>query len=168
FLRYREALGEDIGDIPDGLYPGEYLKPVGKALAEEHGPALLDLPEERWLPAVREPAMAAMLDAIKKDLAVLNIKHDVFFSERSLTTGDDEVAATSEELRATGLVYVGRLEKPKGHDDGEWEDREQTLFKSTLFGDDTDRALLKSDGSYTYFAADMAYHRNKLARGFKH
>jgi arginyl-tRNA synthetase len=177
YLRYREALGEDIGEIPAGLYPGDYVKPVGAALAKEHGHALLNLPEERWLPLVREAAIAAMLAVIKEDLAALNVKHDVFFSERSLTAGvmsetclrhDDEVRTTIEELRRKGLVYEGRLEKPKGHDDGEWEDREQTLFKSTAFGDDVDRALMKSDGSYTYFAADMAYHHNKLARGFKH
>jgi arginyl-tRNA synthetase len=168
YLRYREALGEDIGAIPEGLYPGDYLKPVGAALAGEHGRALLDLPEERWLPLVRETAVAAMLAAIKEDLAALNIQHDVFFSERSLTAGTDEIAATIEELRAKGLVYQGRLEKPKGHDDTEWEDREQTLFRSTGFGDDVDRALLKSDGSYTYFAADIAYHHNKIARGFRH
>ena len=168
YLRYREALGEDIGEIPAGLYPGDYLKPVGAALAKEHGPTLLNFPEERWLPVVREAAIAAMLAVIKEDLAALNVNHDVFFSERSLTAGEDEIAVTIEELRRKGLVYVGRLEKPKGHDDNEWEDREQTLFKSTDFGDDVDRALLKSDGSYTYFAADMAYHHNKLARGFQH
>jgi arginyl-tRNA synthetase len=168
FLRYREALGEDIGEIPAGLYPGDYLKPVGAALAQEHGRSLLSFPEERWLPLVREAAIAAMLAIIKDDLAALNIEHNVFFSERSLTTGDDEIAATIEELRRKGLVFQGRLEKPKGHDDGEWEDREQTLFRSTDFGDDVDRALLKSDGSYTYFAADMAYHHNKVARGFRH
>jgi arginyl-tRNA synthetase len=168
YLRYREALGEDIGEIPAGLYPGDYLKPVGQALVREHGPALLNFPEERWLPPVREAAIAAMLAMIKDDLAALNIRHEVFFSERSLTQGKDEVAETIAELRAKGLVFEGRLEKPKGHDDSEWEDREQTLFKATRFGDDTDRALMKSDGSYTYFAADMAYHHNKLARGFKH
>ncbi len=168
YLRYREALGEDIGEIPAGLYPGEYLRPVGKALADEFGPALLNLTEERWLPLVRERAVAAMLEMIKQDLAALNIKHDVFFSERSLTQGSDEVAQTIDELRRKGLVFQGRLEKPKGHDDGDWEDREQTLFRSTAFGDDVDRALMKSDGSYTYFAADMAYHHNKLARGFRH
>lgn len=168
FLRYREALGEDIGEIPAGLYPGEYVKPVGAALAKEHGHALLNLPEERWLPLVREAAIAAMLAVIKEDLAAVNVRHEVFSSERSLTAGDDEVKITIEELRKKGLVYEGRLEKPKGHDDGEWEDREQTLFKSTAFGDDVDRALMKSDGSYTYFAADMAYHHNKLARGFRH
>jgi arginyl-tRNA synthetase len=168
YLRYREALGEDIGEIPAGLYPGDYLKPVGAALAREHGHSLLNFPEERWLPITREAAIAAMLSVIKEDLAALNVSHDVFFSERSLTTGGDEIAVTIEELRQKGLVYVGRLEKPKGHDDSEWEDREQTLFKSSDFGDDVDRALLKSDGSYTYFAADMAYHHNKLARGFEH
>jgi arginyl-tRNA synthetase len=168
YLRYREALGEAIGEIPAGLYPGDYLKPVGAALAAEHGPSLLNFPEERWLPLVREAAVAAMLAAIKEDLAALDIRHDVFFSERSLTRGKDEVAETIDELRRKGLVFEGRLEKPKGHDDADWEDREQTLFRSTDFGDDVDRALMKSDGSYTYFAADMAYHHNKLARGFRH
>src|SRR5262245_4885705 len=126
YLRYREALGEDIGEIPAGLYPGDYLKPVGAALAKEHGPSLLTSREERWLRSVREAAVAAMLAVIKEDLAALNVRHDVFFSERSLTAGDDEIAITIEELRKKGLVYVGRLEKPKGHDDNEWEDREQT------------------------------------------
>ena len=168
FLRYREALGQVIGEIPAGLYPGDYLKPVGEALAAEHGPALLNYPEERWLPLVRGVTVAAMLATIREDLAALNIRHEVFFSERSLTEGKDEVAETIAELRRKGLVFQGRLEKPKGHDDGDWEDREQTLFKSTAFGDDVDRALMKSDGSYTYFAADMAYHHNKLARGFRH
>jgi len=168
YLRYREALGEDIGEIPAGLYPGDYLKPVGKALADQHGHTLLNLPEERWLPLVQEAAIAAMLAMIKGDLAALDIRHDIFFSERTLTAGKDEVAQTIEELRKKGLVFQGRLDRPKGHDDAEWEDREQTLFRSTAFGDDVDRALMKSDGSYTYFAADMAYHHNKLARGFMH
>jgi arginyl-tRNA synthetase len=167
YLRYREALGEKIGEIPAGLYPGDYVKPVGEALVREHGHALLNFPEERWLPLVRETAIAAMLVQIKEDLAALNIQHEMFFSERSLTAGEDQVRDTIEELRTKGVVFEGRLDKPKGHDDGEWEDREQTLFRSTDFGDDVDRALMKSDGSYTYFAADMAYHRNKLARGFK-
>jgi len=168
FLRYREALGEAIGEIPAGLYPGDYLKPVGQALAAEHGHSLLNFPEERWLPLVREAAIAAMLRMIREDLAALNIRHDVFFAESSLTKGPDEIALTIAELRQKGVVYQGRLERPKGHDDAEWEDREQTLFKSTAFGDDVDRALMKSDGSYTYFAADMAYHHHKLGRGFKH
>ena len=168
YLRYREALGEDIGEIPPGLYPGDYVKPVGAALAQEYGHTLLNLPEDRWLPLVREAAIAAMLAVIKEDLVALNVNHEVFFSERSLTADADEIKGTIEELRRKGLVYQGRLEKPKGHDDNEWEDREQTLFRSTDFGDDVDRALMKSDGSYTYFAADMAYHHNKLARGFRH
>lgn len=169
YLRYREALGETIGGIPEGLYPGDYLKPVGEGLAKAFGRSLLDRPEAEWLPDVRAVAMGDMLAQIQDDLAALNIRHDVFFSERSLTNGNrDEVAVTVDELRTKGLVYEGRLEKPKGHDADEWEDREQTLFKATAFGDDVDRALLKSDGSYTYFASDMAYHHNKLERGFKH
>ncbi|MFM9940947.1 MAG: arginine--tRNA ligase [Hyphomicrobiaceae bacterium] len=167
FLRYREALGEDIGAIPEGLYPGDYLKPVGAALAAKFGKSLLGKPEADWLPDVRAATMDAMLAEIRDDLAALNIRHDVFFSERSLTSGNrDEVAETIKELTGKGIVYQGRLEKPKGHDDGDWEDREQTLFRATDFGDDVDRALLKSDGSYTYFASDMAYHHNKIARGF--
>jgi len=169
YLRYREALGEDIGQIPAGLYPGDYLKPVGQQLAAVHGDALLSVAEGRWLPLVREAAIAAMLAAIKHDLAALNIHHDVFFSERSLTAcGHDEVKAAIDELRAKGMIFEGRLPKPKGHDEADWEDREQTLFRSTAFGDDVDRALQKSDGSYTYFASDLAYHHNKLARGFRH
>jgi arginyl-tRNA synthetase len=169
YLRYREALGEDIGEIPQGLYPGDYLKPVGEGLAKAFGRSLLDKPESEWLPDVRAVAIGDMLAQIQEDLAALNIRQEVFFSERSLTAGNrDEVAVTVAELRAKGLVYEGRLEKPKGHDAEEWEDREQTLFKATEFGDDVDRALLKSDGSYTYFASDMAYHHNKLERGFKH
>ena len=168
FLRYREALGEDIGEIPDGLYPGEYLKPIGETLAKEHGPALINMPEERWLPIVRDAAMAPMLQTIKDDLAALNITHDVFFSERSLTAdGRDQVKAAMAVLREKGLIYEGRLPKPKGHDDEDWEDREQTLFKSTDFGDDEDRALMKSDGNYTYFAGDVAYHFDKLQRGYR-
>ena len=171
FLRYREALGEDIGEIPAGLYPGDYLKPVGAALAKKFGDSLLKQSndERAWLPIVRAEAIAAMLVMIKEDLAALDIRHEVFFSERSLTEeGKDEIAETIAELRAKGLVFEGRLERPKGHDADDWEDREQTLFKSTDFGDDVDRALMKSDGSYTYFAGDMAYHHNKLARGFRH
>ncbi len=169
YLRYREALGEDIGAIPEGLYPGDYLKPVGEGLAKAFGRTLLAKPEAEWLPDVRAVTIGDMLAQIQDDLASLNIRHDVFFSERSLTAGNrDEVAVTVAELRAKGLVYEGRLDKPKGHEADDWEDREQTLFKATEFGDDVDRALLKSDGSYTYFASDMAYHHNKLERGFKH
>lgn len=169
FLRYREALGEDIGAIPEGLYPGEYLKPVGAALAEEFGGKLKDSDEGDWLPLVREKAIAAMLAMIKDDLSALNIRHDVFFSEASLKeNGRDRVSEAIAALEAKGLIYTGQLPKPKGHDEDDWEEREQVLFKSTDFGDDVDRALQKSDGSYTYFAADIAYHYDKLERGFKH
>ena len=166
-LRYREALGEEIGEIPEGLYPGDYLKSVGSALAKQYGDKLATMAETDWLPVVRDQAIAAMLVMIKADLEALNIHHDVFFSEASLTSGkQDQVAAATDALRRKDLIFEGRLERPKGHDDGEWEDREQTLFRSTQFGDDTDRALMKSDGSYTYFAADIAYHFNKIERGF--
>ncbi len=169
FLRYREALGEDIGDIPEGLYPGDYLKPVGAALAEKFGPAWRDRPESDWLADVRAFTIDKMMDMIRDDLAALNIRHDMFFSEASLIKdGRDSVRAAIDTLRAKGLIYEGQLEKPKGHNDREWEDRTQTLFKSTAFGDDEDRALQKSDGSYTYFAGDVAYHYDKLQRGFRH
>jgi arginyl-tRNA synthetase len=168
FLRYREALGENIGEIPEGLYPGDYLKPVGQALAAEHGKALLAMPETEWLPAVRAKAIAMMMEAIKGDLAALNIKHDVFFSERSLVAGsNNRVAETIDFLRAKGDVYEGRLPPPKGAPVDDYEDREQTLFRATAFGDDVDRPLLKSDGSYTYFASDIAYHKDKFDRGFR-
>jgi arginyl-tRNA synthetase len=166
-LRYREALGEDIGTIPEGLYPGAYLKPVGESLARRHGRALRDKPESAWLPVVRAAAIDAMMAAIRDDLAVLGIRHDVFFSERSLSEGEtDHIRETIEELRGRDLVYEGRLPPPKGQPIEDWEDREQTLFRATAFSDDVDRPLLKSDGSYTYFAADIAYHRSKFARGF--
>jgi arginyl-tRNA synthetase len=167
YLRYREALGENV-QIPDGLYPGEYLKPVGEALASSFGAALVDKLESEWLPIVREAAIESMLEMIRDDLAALNIRHDVFFSERSLSQGEtDQIRETIEELRARGLVYEGRLAPPKGQAIEDWEDREQTLFRATAFGDDVDRPLLKSDRSYTYFAADIAYHRSKFERGFR-
>ena len=165
FLRYREALGEDIGEIPAGLYPGDYLKPVGAALAEKYGRSLLEKPEEEWLPLVRDFAVERMMALIREDLAALGIEHEVFFSERTLHESgliDD----TIRELEKRGLVYVGRLPPPKGKPPEDWEDREQLLFRSSDFGDDIDRPLKKSDGSYTYFAADVAYIRNKLERGF--
>jgi arginyl-tRNA synthetase len=166
-LRYREALGQEIGAIPEGLYPGDYLKPVGERLAREHGPSLLDRPEAEWLPLVREMAIGAMMDMIRDDLAALDIHHDVFFSERSLQQGDGgAVARLIDELKARDLVYMGRLPPPKGQKDEDWEDREQLLFRATAFGDEVDRPLLKSDGSYTYFASDIAYHRSKFERGF--
>ncbi len=169
FLRYREALGEAIGAIPEGLYPGDYLKPVGEALKAEHGAALRDLPEAEWLPLVRARAIAMMMDVIRDDLKALAIRHDAFFSERSLTGADggaDAVGAAIEFLRAKNLVYQGRLPPPKGAPAEDWEDREQSLFRSTRFGDDVDRPLVKSDGGYTYFASDIAYHKTKIDRGF--
>jgi arginyl-tRNA synthetase len=167
YLRYREALGEAIGEIPEGLYPGDYLKPVGQALAAEYGDKLLTLSEAAWLPLARSKAIVMMMDEIKGDLAALNIKHDVFFSERSLIDGgNNRVAETVDYLRSKGDVYEGRLPPPKGAPVEDYEDREQTLFRATAYGDDVDRPLSKSDGSYTYFASDIAYHRNKFDRGF--
>jgi arginyl-tRNA synthetase len=168
YLRYREALGEAIGEIPEGLYPGDYLKPVGQALAAAHGNKLLSMAEAEWLPLVRSTAIAMMMEEIKGDLAALNIKHDIFFSERSLIdAGTDQVAATIDFLRAKGDVYEGRLPPPKGAPVEDYEDREQTLFRASAYGDDVDRPLKKSDGGYTYFASDIAYHKTKFDRGFR-
>src|SRR6516165_5769433 len=168
YLRYREALGENIGAIPEGLYPGDYLKPVGVVLAAQYKDALTKEPEAAWLPIVRAKAIEMMMAAVRADLDALNIRHDVFYSERSLIEGNaDCVAETIDWLRAHGYVYEGRLPPPKGAPAEDWEDREQTLFRSTSFGDDIDRPLKKSDGSYTYFASDIAYHRSKLERGFR-
>ena len=166
FLRYQEALGTDIGEIPAGLYPGDYLIPVGQALAAEHGKNLMSMTEEKWLPIVRKKAISMMMDLIRSDLASLKIHQDIFFSEKSLHESN-EVRDTVADLRAHGHVYEGRLPPPKGELPEDWEDREQTLFRATEFGDDIDRPLLKSDGSYTYFASDVAYSRNKIRRGFK-
>jgi arginyl-tRNA synthetase len=167
-LRYREALGESV-TIPEGLYPGDYLKPVGERLAQEHGESLLDKPESEWLAPARDAAIAAMMAMIKDDLAALNITHEVFYSERALhekIDGVSEIDRRIEELRGKGLVYEGRLPPPKGQLPDDWEDREQTLFRSSEWGDDVDRPLKKSDGSNTYFAADIAYHADKIERGF--
>jgi len=168
YMRYREATGEEIGAIPDGLYPGDYLKPVGMALADEYGISLLPKTEPEWLETVRLVSIDMMMAMIRDDLAALNITHEVFFSERSLTRGPagNEVAKAIDFLRERGLVYQGRLPPPKGQLPDDWEDREQTLFRSTDFGDDVDRALMKSDGSYTYFASDIAYHKTKIDRGY--
>ena len=167
FRRYREALGEDIGAIPQGLYPGDYLKPVGADLAARYGASLKDKPEAEWLPLVRDRAIDMMMADIRNDLLSLNVVHDVFFSERSLIEGPrDQVGETIAALRRAGDVYEGRLPPPKGAPVEDWEDREQTLFRATAFGDDVDRPLMKSDGSYTYFASDIAYHKNKVDRGF--
>jgi arginyl-tRNA synthetase len=168
YLRYREALGEAIGAIPEGLYPGDYLIPVAGALAAEHGAKLITMSEALWLPIVRAKAIAMMMDMIRADLGALNVRHDVFFSERSLIDGGkDQVGATIADLSAKGEVYEGRLPRPKGAPAEDWEDREQTLFRSTDFGDDVDRPLMKADGSYTYFASDIAYHKSKIDRGFR-
>jgi arginyl-tRNA synthetase len=174
FLRYREALGENIGEIPEGLYPGDYLKPVGKVLAGNFGETLKNLPESDWLPVVRLVAINAMMVMIREDLEGLGIKQDRFFSERSLIVQEelgeksiDHVGQTIDYLRAKGDVYQGRLPPPKGAPVEDYEDRDQTLFRATAYGDDVDRPLIKSDGSYTYFAADIAYHRNKFDRGFR-
>lgn len=167
FLRYREACGEDIGEIPEGFYPGDYLVPVGQALQQIHGDALRNMPREAWLPIVRDFAVDAMMSLIKADLAELGIYHDVFTSERALT----ESGATEEALNmleAKGLIYHGVLEAPKGKAPEDWEPRPQTLFKSSEFGDDADRAVKKSDGSYAYLAPDMALHYDKIKRGFTH
>jgi arginyl-tRNA synthetase len=168
YLRYREALGETIGAIPEGLYPGDYLKPVGAALAAEHGRALLDVDEATWLPVVRRAATDAMMAMIQEDLATLGVIHDVFFSECSLIEVDrDRVAEAIDWLAERGLIYEGTLPPPKGQLPDDWEDREQTLFRASEFGDDIDRPLRKSDGSYTYFASDIAYHLDKYQRGFR-
>ena len=170
YLRYREALGEDIGSIPEGFYPGDYLKPVGQDLAREFGSALKDEPEAEWLPKARQRAIDAMMAMIRADLAALNITHEVFASERALTGadgGEDRVREAIDWLRARGLIYQGRLPPPKGGAADDWEDREQTLFRSVDFGDDVDRPLIKSDGAYTYFAGDIAYHKTKIDRGYR-
>jgi arginyl-tRNA synthetase len=167
YLRYREALGEDIGEIPSGLYPGDYLKPVGEALAEKYGDSFLDQEEEEWFPIISEATVAAMMKNIRQDLAVLSIHHDEFFSERTLSASSNDITGkTIDMLRARDLVYDGRLPPPKGQPSKDWEDREQTLFRSSQFGDDVDRPLIKSDGTYTYFASDIAYHQSKFDRGF--
>jgi arginyl-tRNA synthetase len=230
YLRYREALGEDIGAIPEGLYPGDYLVPVGQALARDFGDKFKDMTEADWLTTVRQYAVEAMLVMILHDLAALGVNFDVFFSEKSLVEGvqlylgsnnqppvfyfalkfygfmnslqngvmsyltnlesdlsEDEdhkplsalsrsaegrinqgnnLANILDQLRARDLIYEGRLPPPKGQVDEEWEDREQTLFRSSQFGDDSDRPVLKSDGGYTYFASDIAYHKSKFDRGF--
>jgi arginyl-tRNA synthetase len=159
-LRYREALGEDVGAIPEGLYPGDYLVPVGQALAAEFGDRYAAAPEGEWLALFRTRAVAAMLELIKADLALLGIHHDLFASEAELqAAGKPEQAEAS--LRARDLVYDGVLEAPKGETPEDWEPVELPLFRSTQFGDDQDRPIRKSNGAWTYFGADMAYHYQK-------
>ncbi|MBB2832338.1 UNVERIFIED_ORG: arginyl-tRNA synthetase [Rhizobium esperanzae] len=167
FLRYREALGERIGEIPSGLYPGDYLVPVGQSLAADYGVRLHNMPEEQWMPIVKDRAISAMMVMIREDLAALNVDHDIFFSERTLhANGAAAIRTAINDLTFKGYVYKGTLPPPKGQLPEDWEDREQTLFRSTEVGDDMDRPLIKSDGSYTYFAADVAYFKNKFDRGF--
>lgn len=165
YLRYREALGETIGEIPEGLYPGDYLIPVGQALAARDGDRWITAPEEEWLAPIRQFAIDAMMDLVRDDLATLDVRHDVFTSERSLVEAGrvDEVL---ENLKARDLIYTGVLEPPKGKKPDDWEPRPQTLFRATDFRDDVDRPLKKSDGSWTYFASDIAYHKDKYLRGF--
>ncbi|MCB9993743.1 MAG: arginine--tRNA ligase [Hyphomicrobiaceae bacterium] len=165
-LRYREALGEDIGTIPAGLYPGDYLVPVGKALAAQFGNQLKSMPESEAIETIKPIVLEAMMDLIRSDLKELGVVHETFFSEQQLHGENGKIAETLNWLREEGLVYQGKLEPPKGKAPEDWEDREQTLFRATQFGDDTDRPLVKSDGTYAYFAADIAYHRDKYLRGF--
>ncbi|OAN44053.1 arginine--tRNA ligase [Paramagnetospirillum marisnigri] len=164
-LRYREALGEAIGEIPEGLYPGDYLKPAGAELARVHGPKWKDAPEVEWLATFRADATFAMMNMIKSDLKALGVRHDCFTSELGLHN-DGKVNAALDLLASKGLVYQGVLEPPKGKLPDDWEPRPQILFKATEFGDDVDRPLKKSDGSWTYFASDIAYHLDKFQRGF--
>ena len=164
YLRYREALGEDIGEIPSGFYPGEYLKDVGAAVAKRDGDKWMNADEAEWHPVCKAMALDMMLDEIKKDLADMGIHHDVFASEQSIIDAG-AVDKAFKVLEDQGLIYTGVLEPPKGKMPDDWEERPQTLFKATEFGDDVDRALKKSDGSWTYFANDIAYHWDKYNRG---
>ena len=164
-LRYREALGEDIGAIPEGLYPGEYLKDVGEFLAARDGVKWRDLDESQWLPVFRDVSVERMMAMISQDLKALGVTHAVFTSERELVESG-KVDAALATLAGEGLIYDGVLEPPKGMLPDDWEPRPQTLFRATQFGDDVDRPLKKSDGSWTYFASDIAYHYNKFQRGF--
>ncbi len=164
YERYREACGL-TPEIAEGLYPGDYLVPVGQALKDKVGDSLLDKGEQFWLEEVREFATEKMMQMIREDLASLNVEMDVFFSEKSLY-GSGRIEAALEELDVKGLIYEGTLPPPKGKPDDDWEPREQTLFKSTEHGDDVDRPVKKSDGGWTYFAPDIAYHYDKVQRGF--
>ncbi|HEY0011350.1 MAG TPA: arginine--tRNA ligase [Allosphingosinicella sp.] len=163
YFRYREALGHDIGTIPEGLYPGDYLKPVGEMLAAEFGHAYADAPEEAWLETFRRRTVAAMLDLIRGDLAKLGVHHDLFASEKEVQDSG-AVERAFALLGEKGLVYTGTLPRPKGKPAEDWEETELLLFRSTAFGDDQDRPIRKSDGSWTYFAADTAYHMQKLEK----
>jgi arginyl-tRNA synthetase len=165
YLRYREALGEDIGAIPEGYYPGDYLKEVGRALAERDGDTWLGAPETAWLPVMRDFAIDRIMEVNRGDLQALGVRYDTFTSERAIVDSG-AVERAVDALEAQGLIYTGTLDPPKGMVPDDWEPRPQTLFRSTQFGDDVDRPLKKSDGSWTYFAADIAYHFDKVRRGF--
>ncbi|MGI9359855.1 MAG: arginine--tRNA ligase [Paracoccaceae bacterium] len=164
FLRYQEAFGKEVV-FEEGTYPGDYLIPIAKALKEKVGDLYLNKPEDNWLPELRNFAVEAMMNLIRSDLDLLGIEMDTFFSEKSLY-GSGKIEAALARLRDNGLIYKGVLEPPKGKKTDDWEPREQTLFKSTEHGDDVDRPVLKSDGSWTYFAPDIAYHFDKISRGF--
>jgi arginyl-tRNA synthetase len=166
YLRYREALGEAVGAIPEGYYPGEYLVETGRALAGRDGAIWLARPEAEWLAPVRSFAIDHMLELIRADLAALGVRFDTFTSERALVESG-AVDAALAALEQRGLIYEGVLEPPKGKLPDDWEPRPQTLFRATQFGDEVDRPLKKSDGSWTYFAADIAYHHDKVRRGFR-
>lgn len=165
YLRYRECLGDDIGQIPQGYYPGEYLIQVGQDIANKFGDKLKNKSEAEWLPLIKDIVMSSMMQMIKNDLELLDVKFDNYFSERKLHEGG-AIEKTLADMRAKGLIYEGVLPPPKGQLPDDYEEREQTLFRATEWGDDIDRPLVKSDGSYTYFAADIAYHRDKYIRGF--
>jgi arginyl-tRNA synthetase len=167
YLRYREALGEDIGEIPEGLYPGEYLIAVGRRAADLFADRWRGRPEADWLDKFRDLAITENLASIEDDLALLGIRHETFVSERRDIVAPGKIEAALAALAQKGLVYVGTLDPPKGKLPDDWEPREQTLFRSTQFGDDVDRPLRKSDGSWTYFAADIAYHLDKFRRGYR-
>ncbi|PCD77629.1 arginine--tRNA ligase [Pseudothioclava arenosa] len=164
YERYREACGLEP-EIREGLYPGDYLIPVGAALKAKYGESLLNKPEDDWLAEIRDFATEAMMEMIREDLALLGVKMDVFYSEKSLY-GTGQIEAALKRLQDLGLIYEGVLEPPKGKLPEDWEEREQTLFKSSQYGDDVDRPVKKSDGSWTYFAPDIAYHWTKVERGF--
>ncbi len=164
YERYREACGE-TPQIAEGLYPGDYLIEVGEALKAQYGSDLLDRPEDEWLAPIRDFATERMMEMIRSDLAVLGVTMDVYSSEKALY-GSGKIEAALERLRALGLIYEGVLEPPRGKAPEDWEPREQTLFRSTVHGDDVDRPVKKSDGSWTYFAPDIAYHWDKVERGF--
>ena len=164
YMRYLEAHGQEVA-FEDGTYPGDYLIEVGEALKARVGDAYVGRPEADWLAPVRDFATDAMMELIREDLAQLGVRMDVFYSEKSLY-GTGRIEAAIEDLRGKGLIYKGTLEPPKGKTPEDWEPREQTLFKSTDYGDDVDRPIMKSDGSWTYFAPDIAYHYDKVQRGF--